>query len=419
MINRRQFLKVAAATGSVGCTLVFRYRNSVCLYQSIRAVEVAQPFAALAQEASRSQRPMLSQLPSRGSPTTPSPSDSSPISYTPASARRRCGATTRLWRWAVERSHRGTSAASSWPRRGHRSSSRLPTPPVKHILPVDTSANFPDAQAPERGHHAPAWWARALDQRRRPVRLVPGWPVRPERSDSAAGNIYKMLNPDLAGPGGVLLSQRPECPDGVVSRPRPRHHPAQCLCGHRQRLHHSRRLRGQPAQHGPARLRRERRARDSDRHPGQDLRRARHPQQRSHLAGPTGLRAACGIRTSTSRPLGVRRAPAGLPPDPSVVPEMFGDTMLANGTVYPEATVEARRYRLRILNACQARFLNLQLYVDDGSRTASPSTTTRSTPTNAKGPDFLVIGTEGGFLSSPWRVPSNRAVRSHLRSRAA
>ena len=46
---------------------------------------------------------------------------------------------------------------------------------------------------------------------------------------------------------------------------------------------------------------------------------------------------------------------------------MFGDTMLANGTVFPEATIEARRYRLRVLNACQARFLNLQLYVDDGS----------------------------------------------------
>jgi spore coat protein A, manganese oxidase len=44
----------------------------------------------------------------------------------------------------------------------------------------------------------------------------------------------------------------------------------------------------------------------------------------------------------------------GATPDPSVVPEFFGDTMLANGTVYPEATVEARRYRLRILNACNA-----------------------------------------------------------------
>ena len=46
---------------------------------------------------------------------------------------------------------------------------------------------------------------------------------------------------------------------------------------------------------------------------------------------------------------------------------MFGDTMLVNGTVYPKVTVEPRRYRLRILNACNARFLNLQLYVDSGS----------------------------------------------------
>ena len=58
----------------------------------------------------------------------------------------------------------------------------------------------------------------------------------------------------------------------------------------------------------------------------------------------------------------------GLPlPEPSVIPEFFGDTMLVNGTVFPEATVEARRYRLRLLNACNARFLNLQLYVDNGS----------------------------------------------------
>ena len=60
--------------------------------------------------------------------------------------------------------------------------------------------------------------------------------------------------------------------------------------------------------------------------------------------------------------------PGGLPlPDPSCIPEFFGDTMLVNGTTFPEATVQARRYRLRLLNACNARFLNLQLYVDDGS----------------------------------------------------
>ncbi len=94
-------------------------------------------------------------------------------------------------------------------------------------------------------------------------------------------------------------------------------------------------------------------------------------------------------------------------PDPSCIPEYFADTMLANGTVYPEATVEARRYRLRVLNATQARFLNLQLYVDDGSADGITLNAATLAPTNAKGPDFLVIGTEGGFLAKPVNVPSN------------
>jgi spore coat protein A len=99
--------------------------------------------------------------------------------------------------------------------------------------------------------------------------------------------------------------------------------------------------------------------------------------------------------------------PLGLPPDPSVVPEMFGDTMLANGTVYPQATVEARRYRLRILNACQARFLNLQLYVDDGSSDGITLKRHTLNPTNEAGPDFFLIGTEGGFLPNPKHVSSH------------
>ncbi len=88
-----------------------------------------------------------------------------------------------------------------------------------------------------------------------------------------------------------------------------------------------------------------------------------------------------------------------LPPT-SVVPEMFGDTMLVNGTVYPDAKVAAARYRLRILNACQARFLNLQLYVTtDG--------VTPDTDTTKPVPSFLVLGTEGGFLARPVLVPAN------------
>jgi spore coat protein A, manganese oxidase len=54
-------------------------------------------------------------------------------------------------------------------------------------------------------------------------------------------------------------------------------------------------------------------------------------------------------------------------PDPSVVPEFFGDTMLCNGTVYPTVKLEQRRYRFRLLNACNARFLNINLYVRDAS----------------------------------------------------
>ncbi len=93
--------------------------------------------------------------------------------------------------------------------------------------------------------------------------------------------------------------------------------------------------------------------------------------------------------------------------DPSAVPEFFGDTMLTNGTVYPEATVEARRYRLRVLNACNARFLNLQLYVDDTSPDSITLNPLTLAPTNAKGPDYLQIGTEGGFLPNPVLIPSN------------
>jgi spore coat protein A len=85
-------------------------------------------------------------------------------------------------------------------------------------------------------------------------------------------------------------------------------------------------------------------------------------------------------------------APGSTQPDPSAIPEMFGDTMLANGVVFPFAPVEPRRYRLRILNACSSRFLNLQLYEDDGTGKAD---------TTKPGPDFLVIGTEGGFLAKP------------------
>ena len=104
------------------------------------------------------------------------------------------------------------------------------------------------------------------------------------------------------------------------------------------------------------------------------------------------------------------------PPDPSVIPEFFGDTMLVNGTTYPKVIVEPRRYRLRLLNACNARFLNLQLYVADASPSGITLNPATGVPTNLPAgcdpntpgtPSLLQIGTEGGFLPYPVKVPTN------------
>jgi FtsP/CotA-like multicopper oxidase with cupredoxin domain len=101
-------------------------------------------------------------------------------------------------------------------------------------------------------------------------------------------------------------------------------------------------------------------------------------------------------------------------PNPSAIPEFFGDTMLVNGTAYPQVTVQARRYRLRLLNATNARFLNLQLYVANNSPNGItldadgfPTNTAFNNHAAGDEPYWLQIGTEGGFLAKPALVPSN------------
>jgi len=59
----------------------------------------------------------------------------------------------------------------------------------------------------------------------------------------------------------------------------------------------------------------------------------------------------------------------------SVTPESFMDVMMVNGTVYPYLNVEPKAYRFRILNACNDRFVNLQLYLDaSGGGTGATAT---------------------------------------------
>ncbi|MCX9084032.1 MAG: hypothetical protein OIN87_04435 [Candidatus Methanoperedens sp.] len=129
-------------------------------------------------------------------------------------------------------------------------------------------------------------------------------------------------------------------------------------------------------------------------------------------------------------------------PNPSIVPEAFADTPLVNGVAYPNITVEPKAYRLRILNAANDRFFNLQLYQAkssnpmwvDGNLSDENAGDINMVPFNSnqnmltpfpdwwytpglqfvfddraggvpdptyRGPAMIQIGTEGGFLPAP------------------
>jgi spore coat protein A, manganese oxidase len=85
-------------------------------------------------------------------------------------------------------------------------------------------------------------------------------------------------------------------------------------------------------------------------------------------------------------------------------PEFFGDTMVVNGRTWPHLEIEPRRYRFRVLNGCNSRFLILKTVADPlAVRPAEPVL------------PFWQIGTEGGFLPAPVMLdqllmsPSERA----------
>jgi FtsP/CotA-like multicopper oxidase with cupredoxin domain len=106
-------------------------------------------------------------------------------------------------------------------------------------------------------------------------------------------------------------------------------------------------------------------------------------------------------------------------PNISVGMEQFNDTPIVNGVAYPKVTLEPKTYRLRILSAANDRFFNLQWYIADPTQgngltevaldpaqlaaaqtdpVVSPSPIENS---STSGPDWIQIGTEGGFLPAP------------------
>ncbi|MHB8789567.1 MAG: multicopper oxidase domain-containing protein [Desulfobulbaceae bacterium] len=115
-------------------------------------------------------------------------------------------------------------------------------------------------------------------------------------------------------------------------------------------------------------------------------------------------------------------------PNISVGMEQFNDTPIVNGTAYPTVTVDPKSYRLRILNAANDRFWNLQLYVADPGSEFDPAIgptevalnpaelaaaqldpvvfPTPDTSVSPPGPTWIHIGSEGGFLPAPVVVPN-------------
>jgi FtsP/CotA-like multicopper oxidase with cupredoxin domain len=121
-------------------------------------------------------------------------------------------------------------------------------------------------------------------------------------------------------------------------------------------------------------------------------------------------------------------------PNPSWGAEAFMDTPVVNGTAFPTVTVQPKAYRFRILNAAHDRFWNLQLYQADPTYsvgqpgylkevkmvTACAGCGAIAFPPDwpldgreggvpdptYKGPDWIQIGTEGGFLPKVAIVPT-------------
>jgi len=75
-------------------------------------------------------------------------------------------------------------------------------------------------------------------------------------------------------------------------------------------------------------------------------------------------------------------------------PEFFGNAMMVNGRTWPVLDVEPRRYRLRLLNGCDTRFLILKIAAEPTTRPADPAVT------------FWQIGNDGGFLPAPVQLGS-------------
>ncbi len=117
-------------------------------------------------------------------------------------------------------------------------------------------------------------------------------------------------------------------------------------------------------------------------------------------------------------------------PIPSMGMESYNDTSMVNGAVYPYMEVDPTTVRFRVLNGANDRFYNLQMYKADPTIVTSDGRTETEVtmvpavatpgfpelwPTDGReggapdpataGPEWIQIGTEGGFLPAPVVIP--------------
>jgi spore coat protein A, manganese oxidase len=110
-----------------------------------------------------------------------------------------------------------------------------------------------------------------------------------------------------------------------------------------------------------------------------------------------------------ANPIGYEGAPGNQNLHPFAIPEFFGDVITVNGKSWPFMEVQPRRYRLRIVNGSNARFLQMQLFQEATTNgrfngIASLFTDTRNPPVGIPGPPIWQIGSDGGFLNTPANV---------------
>jgi spore coat protein A len=89
------------------------------------------------------------------------------------------------------------------------------------------------------------------------------------------------------------------------------------------------------------------------------------------------------------------------PDAPTAFAEFFGDFMLVNGKIWPKQVVEPRRYRLRLLNACDSRSLVVKFLAVSANKTDT---------FGGLGVTYTVIGTDQGLSNTPISAVSRSLI---------